>query len=59
MALKKESNSLGNEQEKSLNEDSSLLEFKNLDYKKEIESQLLEVSKEDYFILLLQERKNH
>ena len=40
MALKKDSNSLGSEQEKSLNEDSSLLEFKNLDNKKEIESQL-------------------
>ena len=47
MALKKESNSLGSEEEKSLNEDSSLLEFKNLDKKKEIESQLLEVSKGD------------
>ena len=47
MALKKDSNSLGSEQEKSQNEDSSLLEFKNLDNKKEIESQLLEVSKGD------------
>ena len=47
MALKKESNSLGSEQEKSQNEDSSLLEFKNLDNKKEIESQLLELSKGD------------
>ncbi len=47
MALKKDSNSLGSEQEKSHNEDSSLLEFKNLDNKKEIESQLLEVSKGD------------
>ena len=47
MALKKDSNSLGNEQEKSQNEDPSLLEFKNLDNKKEIESQLLEVSKGD------------
>ena len=46
MALKKDSNSLGSEQEKSQNIDSSLLEFKNLDNKKEIESQLLEVSKE-------------
>ena len=47
MALKKDSNSLGSEQEKSQNEDSSLLEFKNLDKKEEIESQLLEVSKGD------------
>jgi len=47
MALKKDNNSLGSEQEKSQNEDSSLLEFKNLDNKKEIESQLLEVSKGD------------
>ena len=47
MALKKDSNSLGSEQEKSQNEDSSLLEFKNLDNKKEIESQQLEVSKGD------------
>jgi len=47
MALKKDSNSLGSEQEKSQNEDSSLLEFKNLENKKEIESQLLEVSKRD------------
>ena len=47
MALKKDSNSLGSGQEKSQNEDSSILEFKNLDNKKEIESQLLEVSKGD------------
>jgi len=47
MALKKDSNSLGNEQEKSQNEDSSLPELKNLDKKKEIESQLLEVSRGD------------
>ena len=47
MALKKDNNSLGSEQEKSQNEDYSLLEFKNLDNKKEIESQLLEVSKVD------------
>ena len=47
MALKKDSNSLGSEQEKSQNENSSLLEFKNSDNKKEIESELLEVSKED------------
>jgi len=39
MALKKDSNSLGSEQVKSQNEDSSLLEFKNLENKKEIESQ--------------------
>ena len=45
MALKKAINSFGSEQEKSQNEDSSLLEFKNFDNKKEIESQLLEVSK--------------
>jgi len=47
MALKKDSNSIGSEQGKSQNEDSSLQEFKNLDNKKEIESQLLEVSKGD------------
>ena len=47
MALKKNSNSLGSEQENSQNEDPSLLDFKNLDNKKEIESQLLEVSKGD------------
>ena len=47
MALKKESNSLGSEQEKSQNEYSSLLELNKLDNKKEIESQLLEVSKAD------------
>ena len=47
MVLKKDSNSLGSEQEKSQNEDSSLIEFKNLENKKEIESQLLEVSKGD------------
>ena len=47
MALKKDSNSLGSEKENSQNEDSSLPEFKNLDNKKEIESQLLEVSKGD------------
>ena len=47
MALKKDSNSLGSEQEISQNEDSSLLEFKKLDNKKEIESQLLEISKGD------------
>ena len=47
MTLKKDSNTLGSEQEKSHNEVSSLPEFKNLDNKKEIESQLLEVSKGD------------
>ena len=47
MALKKDSNFLSSEQEKSKDEDSSLLELKNLDNKKEIESQLLEVSKRD------------
>ena len=36
MALKKNSDSLGSEQEKSQNQDFSLLEFKNLDNKKEI-----------------------
>ncbi len=45
MVLKKESNSLGSDQEKSKNEDSSLLEFKNLENKKKINSQPLEVSK--------------
>jgi len=45
MALKKESNSLESEQEKSQSEDSSLLELEKLDNKKEIESQPLEVSK--------------
>jgi len=47
MVFKKDSNTLGSEQEKSQNEESSLLDFKNLDNKKEIESQLLEVSKGD------------
>ena len=45
MALKKESNSLDSEQKKSQNEDASLLELKNLENKKEIVSQQLEVSK--------------
>jgi len=45
MALNKNSNSLGSEQDKSQNEDASLLELKNLEKKKEIESQTLEVSK--------------
>ena len=47
MTLKKDSKSLDNEQEDFHNDDSSLKEFKNLDNKKEIESQLLEVSKGD------------
>ena len=47
MALKKDSKSLNSEQEKSQNKDSFLLEYKNFDNKKEIESQLLEVSKGD------------
>ena len=47
MALKKNSNSHGSEQEKSQNEDVSLLELKNLENKTEIESQPLEVSKEN------------
>ena len=45
MALKKDSKSLSSEQEKSRNEDSSPIDFKNLENKKEIESQPLEVSK--------------
>ena len=45
MALKKDSKSLDSEQGKSQNEDASLLELKNLETKKEIESQPLEVSK--------------
>ena len=45
MALKNDSNSLDSEQGKSQNEDASLLELKNLENKKEIESQPLEVSK--------------
>ena len=47
MALKKDSKSLDSGQEKSKNEDVSLLDLKILENKKEIESQLLEVSKED------------
>ena len=45
MALKKDSNSLDSEQEKSQNEDASMLELKNLENKKQIESQQLEVLK--------------
>ena len=44
MALKKDSNSLGSEQEISQKEDASIYELKNLEKKKEIESQPLEVS---------------
>ena len=47
MTLKKDSKSLGSDQEKSQNEEPSLLDFKNLDNNKEIKSQLLEVSKGD------------
>ena len=47
MALKKDSNSFSSDQEKSQNEDSSLQELKNLENKKEIESQLLAVSNGD------------
>ena len=47
MALKKDSNAIGGEQEKSQNENYYLLDLKNLDNKKEIEAQLLEVSKGD------------
>ena len=43
MALKKDSNSLYGEQGRSHNEDASLLDLKNLENKKEIESQPLEV----------------
>ena len=45
MAFKKDSNSLDSEQEKSQNEDVSLLELKKLENITEIESQQLEVSK--------------
>ena len=45
MALKKDSKSFDSEQEKSHNEDPSILKLKNLDNKKEIEPQPLEVSK--------------
>ena len=45
MVFKKDCNSLGSEQEKSQNVDASLLELKNLENKKEIESQPLELSK--------------
>ena len=45
MALKKDSNSIGSDQEKSQNEDTSLLELKNLENKKEIQSEPREISK--------------
>ena len=45
MVLKKDSNSLGSDQQKSQNEEASLIELKNLEKKKEIESKQLEVSK--------------
>ena len=45
MALKKDSKSLDSDQEKSNNEDDSLLELNNLENESEIESQQLEVSK--------------
>ena len=48
MALKKDSNFLGSEQEKSQNKDYSLLALKNLENKTEIDSQPLEVSKGNY-----------
>ena len=47
MALKKDSNSLGSDQEKYHNEDTSLIDLNNSEKKKEIESELLEVSKAD------------
>jgi len=43
MALKKENNSLGSDQEKSQNEDASMIDLKSLEKKKEIESQPLEL----------------
>ena len=47
MTLKKDSKSLDGEEEKSQNEEVSLIELKNLENKKEIESQQLEVSKKN------------
>ena len=47
MVLKKDSNFLGNEKEKSQNENASLIELKNFEKNKEIESQKLEVSKDN------------
>ena len=45
MALKKDSNSVDSEQEKSQNEENPLLDLKNLENKKEIESPRLDVWK--------------
>ena len=45
MGLKKDINSLDTEEEKSQHNDSSLIELKDLENKKEIESQPLEISK--------------
>ena len=45
MALKKDSNSLDSEKGNSQNENTSLIDLKNLDNQKEIESKPLEVSK--------------
>ena len=47
MASKKDTNSLDSDQKKSQKEDNSLLELKNLENKTEIESQPLELSKEN------------
>ena len=47
MALKKDSNFHDSEQEKSQYQNSSQLDFKNLEIKKEIESQPMEFSKGD------------
>ena len=48
MTFKKDSTSISSEQEKSQNEDSSSLALKDLENKKEIESQQLEISKGNY-----------
>ena len=45
MTLEKDSNSLGSKRDKSQNEDAALIELKNLENKKEIEFQPLELSK--------------
>ena len=45
MVLKKDSNSLGSEKEKSHNEDSSIVELNNLENNTEIKSQQLDVLK--------------
>ena len=47
MALKKDSKSFDNENEKSQNENASLTELKNLEKNKEIEFQKLEISKDN------------